>query len=221
MSPWLRAEVGRPIPAQPRTAPPDGRALRCIRAASIPAGPPPTITTFLIGPAVGVTVCGMLASRVVATLWTQNASNPSDDPIDAITGADAGANLFLFPGFQLVDMMGVGQKGARHPDHVDRARLQRVHRGGGVRHPGRMEYSDLVGDLVADRLCERQIRRRWDPHRRPYLRFALIVDGIAADDADEIDQSAAGVASSRLCTQSSGLSPPFSISAPGMRMPTT
>ena len=47
------------------------------RAASSPAGPAPTTTTFFKGPSVRVITCGMVASRPVAALWMQSASPPS------------------------------------------------------------------------------------------------------------------------------------------------
>ena len=41
------------------------------RAASSPAGPPPTMTIFFFGPSVFPTTCGRLASRAVAGFWMQ------------------------------------------------------------------------------------------------------------------------------------------------------
>ena len=118
------------------------------------------------------------------------------DPVDAIAGADASADLGLAALAQLVDEMRVGDQRARHADHVEVAVGDGMRGGRGVGDARRVEDRQVDGRL--DAAGERQIGRRRQPHGRPDTRHRLGVRRIGADHADEVDQAAGGVASGDL-----------------------
>ena len=51
-------------------------------------------------------------------LNAKNALEREEDVVDAIAGADARPDLCFAPFLQFTDMMGIGNEGARHADHV-------------------------------------------------------------------------------------------------------
>ena len=89
------------------------------------------------------TTWGRVASRPVEGLWMQSASRPSIDAVEAIGGADAGADVLLAALGDLLHDMRIGDMGARHPHHVELALGDGVAGGGDIVDARGMEYREL------------------------------------------------------------------------------
>src|SRR6478735_3010224 len=124
-----------------------------IRAASRPAGPPPTTTTRRTGPALFGMIWARVSSRPVAGLCRL-----------AMGRADTGPDLSLSPGGDLCDEMRIGDLSPGHSDHIDLAFRQGETRGRDVSDARGMEdgQPDLASER-ADRLdpgCKRRTHPR-------------------------------------------------------------
>ena len=125
-----------------------------------------------------VMTCGIVASRPVAGLWMQTRVIAFVDPIEAIGGADAGADLVLPSLHQQAPDMRVGDVRAGHADHVELAGGDRMARGrhvldaGGVEHREPRRRAHLAGEVEMRRgaACPGSGSRVAAPHRCRYGR---------------------------------------------------
>ena len=157
-------------------------------AASRPAGPAPTTTTFFLRPVGAADLVGhgglaagrrvVDAERLVALV----------DPVEAVGRADAGPDLVLAAGGDLARDVRVGDVGAGHADHVELARGDRVARGRDVVDAGGMEYRDAERRL--DLAGEVEMRRGRHAVDRDHLGQRRIGLDVAADHVEEVDLAA-------------------------------
>ena len=114
-----------------------------------------------------------------------------EDPVDAVAGADTGPDLGLPALPELGDVVRIGKERTGHADHVDQALGHGMDGGRGIGDAGGMQ--DRNRDLGADGGGKLEIGCRGQPHGRPDFGARLVVDGGAADDADEVDEARGGV----------------------------
>ena len=131
-------------------------------------------------------MCGIVASRPVAALWMQSASWAFIDAVEAIGGADAGADGVLASLIDLPDDVGVRDMGAGHADHVEAAFGDRVAGGRDIGDAGGVE--DGHPRLGPDLAREIQARRGPHPHDGNHIQERGVGVDMAADDVEEVDE---------------------------------
>ena len=110
------------------------------------------------------------------------------DAVQAEVGADAGADRVLLAGHDLAHDVRVGQVGARHADHVELARGDRMARRGHVLDLGGVEGRETGGG--ADLAGEVQVRVAAHALHRDQVGQAGVGVDMAAHDVEVVDQAA-------------------------------
>ena len=109
------------------------------------------------------------------------------DAVEAIGGADAGADVVLAPFRDFLDDMRIGDMGARHADHVELALGDGVARGGDIVDARGVEHREL--GCGAHFAGEIEMRRSLHAHHRDDLGKRRIVLDMAADDVEKVDEA--------------------------------
>lgn len=109
------------------------------------------------------------------------------DAVDAMAGADTGADAVFLARFQLLDDIRISHMGTRHADHIDQAGGDGMARRRQLRNASRLE--DRQVDDILDRFRQLKMRTCRHAHAGNDMRQGFIRIDMPLDHIDEVNET--------------------------------